>query len=499
LISLPLAHAAEAAPAAAAASPTYKVADPLPLRGRLSPVLEYQVNAKPYLFVGETNTILALDEVTAELVRELGRDGATDKQALDAVIPRFGQDATLAAFKELRAERVIRPNELVVLDRPGRPPEFPVRSVVLNLAQGCNLSCSYCFADEGLYHDKQYGFMSAEMARQGVDFAFHEGQGHVHITFFGGEPTLNWPVLVEAVRHGEERAAREGRTIDFSLTTNASLLGDERIAFLAEHRIGVSVSLDGPPDVNDAYRTRKDGKGSSADVVPRIKRLLAGHRTRPIAARVTLAAGNTDVERIFDYLMALGFHEVGFAPVTTARADLQLPPADLEQILAGLQDLGARTHAAARQGRFLGFSNLINTWQELHEGKIKSHGCGAGIGLLSVGATGGLYLCHRFTGSGEHQFGDLADGIDRQARGTFLQAAHVANKGTCQTCWLKHTCAGGCYHEAWERLGSALEPNAHYCDFMRQWMEFALITYTDLAENHPRFITEHLAKRMRDR
>ncbi len=494
MIGLPMATPRPAA--AEGSGDRYKISEPLPPRGRLTPVLRYEVAGRPYLFVGETNSILALDAITDALVEHLGRDGATDKAAIAAAIPTFGHEATLSAFRELAQEGVVRAPELISLERPGKPPIFPVRSVVLNLAQGCNLSCSYCFADEGLYHDKQYGLMSADMARQGVDFGFEEGQGHVHITFFGGEPTLNWPVLVEAVAYGEARAARDGRTIDFSVTTNGSLLTDSRIAFLAEHRVGVSVSLDGPPDVNDAHRTRKGGKGSSEIVVPRIRRLLELHRTRPIGVRVTLAAGNTDVAATFDYLTELGFHEVGFAPVTTARAELQLPPADLWRILEGLKALGNRTLAAARQGRFLGFSNLINTWQELHEGKIKSHGCGAGIGLLSVGATGGLYLCHRFTGSAEHQFGDLDAGIDQEARGAFLQAAHVAQKDACQTCWLKHTCAGGCYHEAWERQGSALEPNAHYCDFMRDWMEFALCTYTELAEDHPDFIAQHLAKRM---
>lgn len=493
MISLPL-----AAGQTPATSARYPLSEPLPRRGRLSPVLRYEALGRPYLFVGETNSILALDAVADALVAELGRDGATDAAALEAVAARHGMAAARAAYLELVGEGAVA--SVTPPQPPGDlpdPPDFPIRSVVLNLAQGCNLSCTYCFADEGLYHDKQYGFMDQATARRGIDLAFAKGDGHVHITFFGGEPTMNWPVLEDAVRYGQEQAASTGRTIDFSVTTNGSLLTEDRIAFLAGHRIGVSVSLDGPPDVNDRHRTLKGGKGSSAAVLPRIRRLLEVHRSRPTGARVTLTAGNTDVERTFDYLIGLGFSEVGFSPVTSGKADLQLPPEELWAVLEGFRALSRRTVEAARRGEFLGFSNLINTWQELHEGKIKSHGCGAGIGLLSVGATGGLYLCHRFTGSEPHSFGDLEAGLDGAARADFLKAAHVAHKDPCQTCWLKHTCAGGCYHEAWEVQGSALAPNAHYCDYMRAWMELALTTYTDIAENHPDFISRHLAPRMR--
>lgn len=482
----------------AAGVPPYPPGESLPRRGRLAPVLRYEVSGKPYLFVGESNAILALDPVADRLLAELGRDGATDEAALEAVAACHGQEAARSAYFELLGEGVVAPAQPARSPRSlPDPPDFPIRSVVLNLAQGCNLSCTYCFADEGLYHDKQYRFMDRETARRGIDLAFDRGDGHVHVTFFGGEPTMNWPVLEDAVVYGLRRAAATGRTIDFSVTTNGSLLTDDRISFLEGHRIGVSISLDGPPDLNDRHRMLKGGKGSSRVVLPRIRHLLEVYRSRPIGARVTLTAGNTDVERIFDYLTGLGFAEVGFSPVTSGRADLRLSPDELGIILEGFRRLADRTVQAARHGKFVGFSNLVNTWQELHEGKIKSHGCGAGIGLLSVGATGGLYLCHRFTGSEAHGFGSLDEGLDTAARAAFLKAAHVAHKGPCQSCWLKHTCAGGCYHEAWVVQGSALAPNAHYCDHMRAWMELALVTYTDVAENHPEFIRRYLAPRMR--
>lgn len=478
------------------------VAEILPRRGLLSPVLEYEVGGEPYLFVGETNVMLALDPIARTLVTALGRDGASLASAFKEASGTHGDEPARDTLRELLAEGVVWGGEMPETGGDLRLPtahyaNVPIKSVVLNLAQGCNLGCTYCFADEGLYHSKQYAMMAEHVAFEAIDFAFAEGRGHVHVTFFGGEPMMNWPVLAASVDFGEAKAVSEGRTIDFSITTNGSLLTDERIDFLAAHRIGVSVSLDGPPEINDRRRVFPGGKGSSAQVMPRVQRLLDRHRTRPIGCRVTLSAGATDVESIFDYLMGMGFHEVGFAPVTTSNADILLPEDEMLEVLAGFKKLAARTMAAASEGRFLGFANLVNTWQELHEGKTKSHGCGAGLGLLSVGAEGGLYLCHRFTGAKEFQFGSIQEGLDREARVAFLDKANVARKGPCQTCFLKRTCAGGCYHEAWQRMGSAYAPNGHYCDYMRSWMLLAIETYTELAVSNPEYISRYLAPRMR--
>jgi MoaA/NifB/PqqE/SkfB family radical SAM enzyme len=68
----------------------------------------------------------------------------------------------------------------------------------------------------------------------------------VHITFFGGETLMNFPLLKQVVAYANEQAAEQGRSIDFSLTTNATLLTPAIIEFLSENRIGVTVSMDGP-------------------------------------------------------------------------------------------------------------------------------------------------------------------------------------------------------------------------------------------------------------
>jgi len=85
--------------------------------------------------------------------------------------------------------------------------------------------------------------MDLETAQSSVDYllAQSEGRRSVHITFFGGETLMNFPMLREVIDYASERAARKSVKIDFSLTTNATLLTPVMIDYLAANKVGVTV------------------------------------------------------------------------------------------------------------------------------------------------------------------------------------------------------------------------------------------------------------------
>ena len=84
------------------------------------------------------------------------------------------------------------------------PQPFPLTTLVLNVTNQCNLSCTYCYEyGEDKLVDTQKGpqpkFMTEETARASVDFMLQESGANkvAHLTFFGGETLLNFPVLQE--------------------------------------------------------------------------------------------------------------------------------------------------------------------------------------------------------------------------------------------------------------------------------------------------------------
>ena len=285
---------------------------------------------------------------------------------------------------------------------------------------------------------------------------------------------------------------RLGKQVDFSLTTNGTLLKPEIIEFLAENRVGVTISIDGPKEVQDKFRVFQNGTGSYDIIAPKIKELLKRHRSRPIGARVTLTSGKMDVKRIYQHLTEeVGFSEVGFAPVTTSPTRAHaISEGGYDEMLGQFTGLAYEFLEASVQNRHHGFSNVKETLEELHKGVSKAFPCGAGLGLLGVATDGDVALCHRFAGSDSHKLGTVRDGIDRDAQRAFLESHHIADKTDCSRCWARPLCSGGCYHEAHTRYGDTQHPNLHYCDWIRGWTDVCLKIYGELADRNPAWLTQ---------
>ena len=135
---------------------------------------------------------------------------------------------------------------------------------------------------------------------------------------------------------------------------------------------------------------------------------------------------------------------------------------------------------------------------DLYEGRAKSPPCGAGVGMLAVDREGGLNLCHRFTGSSLPRFGDIEHGVDRERLGAFLDGAQDRSGRPCATCRIRNLCSGGCYHESYARYGDPLHPVAHYCDILRDWIDFGIGVYARITIANPGFFERYLEPRRRD-
>lgn len=463
----------------------------------------FRGEANEFVYLVPSGGIFALDRVSSAILDVLG----AGPLAHELLISRVSQEIKCApaevnsCLHELCQVRAINDGRSIMEGPQQLPGHFPMQTMVMNLTNQCNLSCQYCYEfgeDKIATPEGKKKFMDLETAKASVDFLFAQSEGRpkVHITFFGGETLMNFPLLRSVVDYSSTRAQERGVNIDFSLTTNATLLTPSIIDYLAQNRVGVTVSLDGPKEMNDKFRIFANGRGSYDVIEPKVRDLLARHRTRPIAARVTMTSQAMDVFKIYRHLKHdLGFHEVGFAPVTTSPDRLySINEPGMNEVFAQFTELAKEYLQFALRGELHGFSNVSDTLAELHQGVNKSHPCGAGLGLVGVGPSGDIAPCHRFVDSDQHALGSVFTGIDKKKQSAFLDRGNIQAKPDCHSCWARPLCAGGCHHEAFVRYGDTGHPNLHYCTWIRGWTHTCLEIYGVLAEKNPSFL-EYFAER----
>jgi uncharacterized protein len=140
--------------------------------------------------------------------------------------------------------------------------------VTLVLTHRCNLACGYCYAGE---HHKTD--MDDAMLARAVELLFADGAPKVQLSFFGGEPFLAFEAMRRATALARKRAAEEKRELVLQCTTNGTLLDEERVRFLRDEGVRVTVSVDGIQDAHDVTRPCAGGRSSFDQVMRGLHRL----------------------------------------------------------------------------------------------------------------------------------------------------------------------------------------------------------------------------------
>jgi uncharacterized protein len=380
---------------------------------------------------------------------------------------------------------------------------YGIGSIALFVAQKCNMACVYCYGQGGEYSEG--GMMSTATAFKAVDWLM-ENCGDlesVNVGFFGGEPTMNFPLIRKVVKYAKQAAQGRGKKVTFGMTTNASLLSDERIAFLREENVHCMVSFDGPPEIQNRQRPFKTGKGSYNKVRANVQKLIKIFPQTPAHA---VLHGDTDPAEVRAGMEQAGFRSFSMlksSPVILdGPAGKDAPGPDragqrklaMEESLARelLRDIKARAVGVEATNSTVGFfvGQLISS-------EKRHYYCGVGRGMAAVTAGGDLYPCHRFAGQQDMKLGTLesyrVDGINDYHR------AIVDRLPECQRCWARYACGGGCFYQNKAVRGDIHLPDRSSCLEVKEMMEMAIPLYLQLDEEDRAYVKESLKRQLEDR
>jgi uncharacterized protein len=435
----------------------------------------FEVEDGAILYGVDHASLFLVDSATQEVLSRWGSNPTVDLSK--------ASQSDLEVLEGLRDIHLLIPMGTAKKWPPVRfnPEEFPLTTMVLEVAQDCNLRCTYCYAEGGSYGGPAR-LLDSETARAAARYLVEESGDSKNITLvlFGGEPLLNMTAVKAAVEEAEKMASAAGKKLLVSLTTNGTLLNADNISFFREHRVVVSVSLDGPPDLHDANRPDATGKGSYSKILSQLHGLFESN-SAAVAARVTLTPDQwSRCEEVFDHLMGLGFHEVGISPASPISKNLLPDQMQEEILLQSFASMARRFSRTAREGRILPFSNLLELLGRLHMGQTKAVACGAGYGYLAVDAGGEFYLCHRLAGEKDFKVGNLEDGPDPEKIRSCLEHVTTGKDKMCERCWARTLCGGGCHYENHLRESTLGIPPGSSCNFILRWFQIGIELYADL-------------------
>ncbi len=181
---------------------------------------------------------------------------------------------------------------------------YPLSTVVLNVNTGCNLSCTYCYKED-LEKPANGRKMDFVTAARSVDLLLKAGAARERVEHRFLRRRAAHQRAADSAGRGVCRsrgAARAGKTMDFSLTTNATLLTpalDRLLRCAPLRHLGIHGWTQGHarPASQERRRPRhlrcRRAQGALA------ARALS---SRPVGARVTLGGGTTEVEAIHAHL-----------------------------------------------------------------------------------------------------------------------------------------------------------------------------------------------------
>lgn len=439
----------------------------------------YSLNGYNLAVDENSGAVHVLDNLTYEILKdeiELPTIGAVIKKLRN----KYSNEEIVDGYKEIQSlkEQDILFSSIEEIEKGtvSRSVNTNLKALCLHVSHDCNLRCEYCFASEGDYNSGRE-LMSEEVAIKAVDYlvANSKGRKKIEIDFFGGEPLMNFEVVEAVVKYGRRIEMECDKRFYFTITTNGTLLNNQRIDFINENMDNVVISIDGRKECHDLVRHDCYGKGSYDRIVPLAQKLVSGRAGKSYFVRGTFTAKNKDFSNDVMHLADLGFKEISVEPVVGSGSDLYFKESDIPEIMEEYENLALKyIDRLASDDKFRFYHFYIN----LDDGPClfkRVTACGAGYEYMAVSPDGKLYPCHQFVGQDEFVIGDIYNGIFNNKLCMELENNTVFEKESCRECWAKLFCSGGCHANAFFTNGNMKQPNELSCILQKKRIECALM------------------------
>ena len=349
----------------------------------------------------------------------------------------------------------------------------------------CNLACRYCFytPKARMFGEGPHRMTDAVLEALTQDYLQLRFEVS-SLAWQGGEPTLMGLEFFEKAIELQKEYGRDGQVVSNALQTNGVLLDEQWCKFLREYRFLVGLSLDGPKEIHDHYRSDKGGRGSYDDVI----RTIDLCRSHKVEFNVLVLVNDVNVgqpEVLFDFFMDVGIEYLQFVPCVERDeqsgeiAEFSVTPGQYGDFMCRIFDRWVEQKPPQVSVR--AFDSIISYLATgTHSNCTFSPRC---EDYVVVEHNGDVFCCDFFVTEPWRLGNVLDERIDRLCHGARKRQfaalkRKVANR--CLVCRHYAMCRGGCLKDRIATDGGYNQPS-YFCAGYKQFFDHALPVLRQLA------------------
>ncbi len=409
----------------------------------------FKTHRHQYLYDRYSNAIICLND---EQAYEMKKVESGEIDGLQSQI-----------IKNFQTNGILLEKEIEVIEHP-EPPYLKhllkndMEQVTLQVTQNCNLRCEYCVYG-GKYLNRKHcnNKMSFETAKAAIDFGISNSKEtrRLSIGFYGGEPLLEFELIKKCILYVNQTV--EGQDVFFTITTNGTLLSEDKMKFFCDYDVQIVISLDGMKEEHDKHRKFSNGQGSFDVIIKNVrkfKELYPDYVKRNVNFNTVISPETnvTKVEKYFNaddvlsdsYIMFNTMSEDGYQGEVEYN-EMSLIKRRFEHLKMLLSLLGKVDVRSVSRIVVYGKSEIESLYRQLqfhtpiprymhHSGP-----CVPGVKRCFVSFDGKIYPCERVPELECTCIGDIYKGFDMGKVSNMLNIGKLS-ENECKNCWAIRLC-----------------------------------------------------------
>lgn len=348
----------------------------------------------------------------------------------------------------LKRKGYLKESDIIKLEHPFTPyveklVDTHVSSLILQVTQNCNFSCRYCtFASNnngGRTHSKKT--MTFDIARKSIDFLSQHSCDcpEVSISFYGGEPLLNFSLIKKCVAYAEKTIYN--KPIKYYMTSNLYLATEQILGFLAEKNFNLLISLDGPKNIQNKHRRlASNGEGTYNKVLENVLLLKNEfpeyyHTQVEFNPVIYYDENPAEIVDFFANVLEIPHNRIHLQRVNTSGINISFDPLEVNH-KDGVSFFDFQNDSDYNE--IINDKNYISTCYHINGS------CVPGADKLFVNVDGGFFPCEKTNECNKNmQIGSLHTGFNYDKIKYLMNMGYI-NEDNCMNCWAIRFCNRCC-------------------------------------------------------